>query len=78
MHLKNSLKRARPEEWKNRNIFKASKNIRIPIFSHENNEGAFVDVTSVLPNHISFGLDTFLNGEYQKDYFRVILNLIKK
>ena len=45
----------------------------MPWFSKENNEGVFVDITSVLPNHISLGLDTLINGEYQRDSLKISL-----
>lgn len=75
LHLKNNLKQVHPEQWKNQGILSSAQNLRMPFFSKENNEGLFVDVTSILPNHISLGLDTLLNGEYQRDYLKVKINL---
>jgi len=63
-HLKTALKLANVDEQ----TLRSSRKYQVPMFSHQEQEGAFLNLASVfstrsmLPAHLSASLDTLLNA----------------
>jgi len=79
-HLKALVKLAGITEEDEETILRGSRYYRIPVYSRAQNEGFFVDLESmvgsdnILPKNMVAGIDSVLNGLFQKNSFEISMS----